>query len=78
MIKKKRSSIQGMMTKLQKSIGILLQKSGGKLEHAKVKRLRVQQEHAKLKKLEESFDEMHHAYLHCRDEAKDEPGESAI
>ena len=67
-----------MMRKLQKSIGILLQKSEGKFEHGKIKRLRVQQEHAKLKKLEESFDEIHQAYLDCIDVAEDEPGESAL
>ena len=66
-----------MMTKLQKSLGNLLLKSGSKFEHAKIKRLRVQQEHTKLKKLEESFDEIHQAYLDCREEDEDESEESA-
>ena len=77
-IKSKRSSIQGMMTKLQKSLGKLLLRSEGKFEHDKIKRLRVQQENTKLKRLEESFDEIHQAYLHYRDEGKDEPEESSL
>ena len=76
-IKKKRISIQGMMTKLQKSLGNLLIKSGSKFEHDKIKRLQVQQKHAKLKRLEESFDEIHQAYLDCRDEAEDSIEESS-
>ena len=66
-----------MMTKLQKSLGILLQKSEGKFERGKIKLLRVQQEHAKLKKPQDRFDQIHQAYLDCEDEAEDEPGESA-
>jgi hypothetical protein len=55
-IKKKRSPIQGMIPKLQKSLGILLKKSEGKFERGKIKLLRVQQEHAKLKKPQDRFD----------------------
>ena len=77
-IKNKRSAIQGMMMKLQKSLVKLLLKSGSKFEHDQIKRLRVQQEHTKLKKLEESFDEIHQAYLHYREKGKDEPEEISL
>ena len=77
-IKNKRSSIQGMMNKLQNSLRKLPTKSEDKFDHDKIKRLRVQQEHTKLKRLEENFDEIHQAFLHYREEGKDEPEESSI
>ena len=54
-IKKRRSAIQGGMTKIQNRLEKLLPKCAGKFDHEKIKRLNVQGDHADLKKLFESF-----------------------
>ena len=60
LIKKKKSSIQGMMKNIQKSLGKLLARSACMFDHNKIERLQVQQAQVKLKRLEESFDEIHY------------------
>ena len=77
-IKKKRSTIQGMMTNLCKRLGKLLTKSGGKFDHDKIKRFSVQRDQADLEKLLESFKHLHGAYLHYRDVGKDESEEESL
>lgn len=77
-IKKRRSTIQGGMTKIQNRLGKLLQRSAGKFDHDRIKRLNVQGDHADLKKLFESFKMIDEAYQHYRAAGKDEPEEVAL
>ena len=77
-IKKRRSTIQGMMTNIRKRLEKLLAKSAGKFDHDKIKRLHVQRDQADLEKLLESFKTIHEAYLHYREVGKDKPEEDAL
>ena len=49
-----------MMKNIQKSLGKLLARSACMFDHDKIERLQVQQAQVKLKRLEESFDEIHY------------------
>ena len=77
-IKKKRSTIQGSMTSIRKRLGKLLMKSAGKFDHDKIRRLNVQDDHADLKKLLESFKRIHEAYQYYRDAGKTDTEEEAL
>ena len=77
-IKKRRSTIQGGMTKIQNRLDKLLLKSAGKFDHDRIKRLNVQGDHADLKKLFESFKIIDEAYQVYRPVGKDESAENAL
>ena len=77
-IKKKRSTIQGQITKIQNHLDKLLLKSAGKFDHDRIRRLNVQGDHADLKKLFESFKIIDEAYQHYRPVGQDEPEENAL
>ena len=78
LILEKSSSIQGMMTNIQKNLWKQLAKCAGKFDHDKIQRLQVHQVQVKLKRLEDSFDEIHQVYLHYRGVDKDESKETTI
>ena len=77
-IKKRRSTIQGGMTKIQNRLEKLLARSAGRFDHDKIKRLNVQGDHADLKKLFESFKIIDEAFQHYREAGKTEPEEEAL
>ena len=77
-IKKRRSTIQGVMTKIQNRLEKLLAMSSGKFDHEKIKRLNVKRDHADLEKFLESFKVVDEAYQHHREVGKDEPAEEAL
>ena len=71
-IKRKRSTIQGMMTTIRKNLERLLARTAGKFDHDRILRLRVQGEHASLKKHQKNFEIIHKAYLQYRERGKDD------
>ena len=77
-IKKKRSTIQGSMTRIRNHMGKLLTKSAGKFDHDKIKRLNVQENHTDLRKNLESFKVIHEAYQDYREVGEDETQEEAL
>ena len=77
-IKRKRSAIQGMITTVRKSLVKLLAKTAEKFDHAKIQRLRVQGEHAGLKKHQQNFIIIHEAYLQYRELGKDNIEEQTL
>ena len=77
-IKKRRSTIQGMMTNNCKRLGNQLAKIGGKFDHDKIKRFSVQRDQADLERLLESFKKIHEAYLYHRKVGEDESEEKAL
>ena len=77
-IKRKRSAIQGMITTVRKSLVKLLAKTAEKFDHAKIQRLRVQGEHAGLKKHQQNFIIIHEAYLQYRELGEDNIEEQTL
>ena len=77
-IKKRRSTEKRMITTIQNHLAELLVKMTGTFDHAKIKRTRVLTNLANLKKNQESFDVIHKAYLHYREESKDETEEETL
>ena len=77
-IKKRRSTIQGMMTNNCKRLGNQLAKISGKFDHDKIKRFSVQRDQADLERLLESFKNIHEAYLYHREVGEDESEEKAL
>ena len=77
-IKRKRSTIQGMMTKIRNRLGKLLVKSAGMFDHDQIKRLHVQKDHTDLEKMLESFKIIYEAYQDHRVVGKDEAEEEDL
>ena len=77
-IKKRRSTIQGGMTKIRNRLEKLLTKSSDKFNHDTIKRLHVQRDHADLEKNLENFKIIDEAYQHHRQVGKDATEEEAI
>ena len=70
-IKKKRSTIQRLVTGVRNNLDRLLVKTAGKFDHTKIERLEVHIDHASLKKHFENFQVIHEAYMEFRPEGKD-------
>ena len=66
------------MTTVCKNLGRLLVKTSGRFDHEKIQRIQVQEQQAKIKKLQESFDILHQAYQEFRESGKDETDEEAL
>ena len=77
-IRKKRSNIKRVISATHNNLVKLLEKTGGKFDHARIQRIRVLQDLAKQKKQQESFEMIHEAYMYFREEAKDETKEEAL
>ena len=77
-IKRKRSSVQSMITIVSKSLTKLLTKENDSFNHATIDRVRVVGEHAKLVKYHQNFDAIHEAYIEHRDTGEDEAAEAAL
>ena len=77
-IKKKRSTILGMITAVHNNLVKLLEKTAGNFDHNKIQRTRVLTDLANLKKHQESFEVIHEAYQDYREEGKDETGEQTL
>ena len=77
-INKRRSTIQGGMTKVQSRLEKLLAKSSGKFDYDRIKRLNVQGDHNDFKKLFEIFKIIDEAYQHHREVGKNETEEETF
>ena len=77
-IKKKRSTIQRLTTGVRKSLDQLLIKTAGKLDHSQIKRLDVQEHHARIKRHYENFQAIHEAFMEYRAEGKDAAEEEKL
>ena len=77
-IKKRRSTIQRLMTMLQKRLATMLTKSAGKSDHAQIDRRQVLDEKQSLKELQGSFKSIHEAYLHNMEVGEDDDEEELV
>ena len=77
-IKKRRSTIKRKVTTIQNHMVDLLVKTASRFDHTKIERTKVLNDLATLKKTQESFEEIHDAYMHFRVEGKDETDEENL
>ena len=77
-IKRKRSTIQRLMTGVRNSLDKLLIRTAGKFDHSQIKRLEIHDQHASLKKHYENFQVIHEAYMEFRAEGKDATEEETL